>query len=320
MAIGRSRIQLGSVIFLAFAIGPTTARAACEDLVAAFERAVATRSIDDAQSAAGEFANQVACLPRVDEFRGKLVDFLVSHAAAATTTATDRARAIAIARDVLQLYRNWAAAAKLADYYMQRGDKLNGYRWYEQSVLHLGTNPVDLSPASRSALLTKLAAAKSLVNDDEEGAQAITYVTATRDEGGGPGGIYSRVFAPRGVEVINIPIPINFYTNETRFTPTGEKALQEFLEAARDGHVRRIKLVGHADPRGPSQHNMDLSRRRVEAVRDELQRKGIGVRIVIEWKGASQRFDIRGLPYRVSEQERWQLDRRVEWVRDAASN
>jgi outer membrane protein OmpA-like peptidoglycan-associated protein len=216
--------------------------------------------------------------------------------------------------------RSVAAAAKLADYFMQQGDKLNGYRWYEQSVLHLSTNPVDLSPADRNTLLTKLAAAKSLVNDDDEGAKTITYVTATRDEGGGPGGIYSNVFAPRGVEVISIPIPINFYTNETRLTPAGERAFQEFLEAARDGHLRRMKLVGHADPRGSSQHNVDLSRRRVEAVRDELRRKGIRVPITIEWKGASQRFDVRGLPYRVSEQERWQLDRRVEWVRDAASN
>jgi outer membrane protein OmpA-like peptidoglycan-associated protein len=114
-----------------------------------------------------------------------------------------------------------------------------------------------------------------------------------------------------------VPIPVNFYTNETHFTPTGEKAMQELAEAAKT--MRMMKLIGHADPRGTAEYNMDLSLRRVEAVRAELLRQGIRAEIRIDWKGASQPFNVGVLPNadRLSREEIWQLDRRVEWVRDA---
>jgi hypothetical protein len=51
-------------------------------------------------------------------------------------------------------------------------------------------------------------------------------------------------------------------------------------------------------------------------VRDELRRRGIGADIMIAWKGAQQPFDIGVLPYKPSQEEIWQLDRRVEWARE----
>jgi OmpA-OmpF porin, OOP family len=93
-----------------------------------------------------------------------------------------------------------------------------------------------------------------------------------------------------------MPIPINFYTSETRFTPLGEKALQELAKVVEAEHVRTMKLVWHADQRGDAQSNMELSRRRVEAVRDALLQQGITAQIVIDWKGALQPFDINALP------------------------
>jgi outer membrane protein OmpA-like peptidoglycan-associated protein len=64
---------------------------------------------------------------------------------------------------------------------------------------------------------------------------------------------------------------------------------------------------------------MDLSRRRVEAVRTELLRQGVHADIRIEWKGANQPFNVSALPNAssLSQEEIWQLDRRVEWMRDA---
>jgi len=321
MSSSKMQSSLFAAAILAATGIATGAKATCQDLVAAFDRAVAARSAEAARRALADISDDVVCGARIDEFRGKLVDFLVKYAGAAGITGTDRDHAIAMAQGTLEISRNWQGAETLADYFMSRGDKLNAHHWYEQSVSFLNTDPsIVATPIERRILLTKLAAAQSLVNDDEEGKKPIRYVPPMRAVDGSLCGIYCKVLL-RGAAVVNVPIPINFYTNETRFTPTGDRAMQELVEAVAAEHVQTMKLIGHADPRGTPQYNMDLSRRRVEAVRDkllqELQRQGIRADIRIDWKGAQQPFDVSVLPYTPSQEEIWQLCRRVEWVHDA---
>ena len=59
----------------------------------------------------------------------------------------------------------------------------------------------------------------------------MSYVP-TGEVDGSAGGICSKALlrSARGTEVVDVPIPINFYTNETRFTPLGQKALQELAK------------------------------------------------------------------------------------------
>lgn len=53
--------------------------------------------------------------------------------------------------------------------------------------------------------------------------------------------------------------------------------------------VLRIEATGHADRSGPDRYNLDLSRRRAEAVRAELIRLGVSpAEIVILWKGEQE--------------------------------
>jgi outer membrane protein OmpA-like peptidoglycan-associated protein len=63
------------------------------------------------------------------------------------------------------------------------------------------------------------------------------------------------------VNPIFVPIPIQFVANQTALTPTGEHAMQELIEAAKQATT--MTLVGHAAPRGTHEDNVDLSRRRV---------------------------------------------------------
>jgi outer membrane protein OmpA-like peptidoglycan-associated protein len=310
---------LAGMIFAAVGM-PIAAHATCADLVATFDKAVAVHSVDGAILGLEAISDDPVCGGRVDEFRGKLVDFLVAYAGAPGLAAADRAKFIDVAERMLTTGGgNWGGAEKLADYFMGRGDRLSAYEWYQKSVSILNTLGISVQPEERSALLTRLAAAQSLANDDQEGRKSIAFMGAMREIDGSLGGIYSPALlrGPRGTAVIYVPIPVNFYTDETRFTPTGEKAMQELAEAAKT--MRTMKLIGHADPRGTAGHNMDLSRRRVEAVRAELLRQAIRAEIRIDWKGASQPFNVGVLPNadRLSPEEIWQLDRRVEWVRDA---
>jgi outer membrane protein OmpA-like peptidoglycan-associated protein len=294
------------------------AYAACENLVAAFDRAVASNSIDDAQRAATAVANDIVCGDRADEFQGRLVQFLIARAGAATTPAAERARAIAIATDSLQITGTWRNAMLLADYFMRRGERPKALAWYEKSLSLQSLPGAAATPAEWQALLRNAAAAKLLANDDQEGKRAIAFADSTRDT---PDGKLGGIYAPlRGIGVVAVPLPINFFTDETRFTPTGEQAIKELTVAAREQQLGAMKLVGHADPRGEPGHNMDLSRRRVEAVRDALVRSGVGARITLDWKGAQQPIDPGVLPFRPSQEEIWALDRRVEWFRDGKAN
>jgi outer membrane protein OmpA-like peptidoglycan-associated protein len=318
MALSKMRFTLFVAPFVAAAGMASGAQADCQDSVAAFDRAVAARLVDAASHALDDIGDDIVCGARVDEFRKKFAEFLVKYVEDDHTP--DRPRAALMAERTLESIRNWQIAEKLADDFMQSGDKANAYHWYEQTVSFLETNPgTDATTVERDRLITKLAAAQSLTNDDQEGNNTIAYVPTMREIDGRLGGIYSNVLlrGHRAAEVVSVPIPINFYTNETRFTPTGERALQELAQAVQEQQVRSLRLVGHADPRGTSQYNMDLSRRRVEAVRDELRRRGIRAAITIDWKGAQQPFDVTVLPYKPSPEEVWQLDRRVEWAREA---
>ena len=113
------------------------------------------------------------------------------------------------------------------------------------------------------------------------------------------------------------PSPIMFVANETTFTPLGIYALRSLILLAK--HVPAITLIGHASSRGgPHEGNMELSRRRVIAVRDTLMENGAKAEIRIEWKGDLEPFDTSVLPGPAgrswTQDEIRQLDDRVEVV------
>jgi outer membrane protein OmpA-like peptidoglycan-associated protein len=120
--------------------------------------------------------------------------------------------------------------------------------------------------------------------------------------------------------VVVVPLPVNFYWDETRFTRAGEQALDELAKAAQEQQVRSMRLVGHADPSGNAQYNMDLSKRRVEAVRDALRSRGVRVNFDLAWRGAQEPIDSKNLDFTLTKEELYALDRRVEWVRNGAND
>ena len=122
--------------------------------------------------------------------------------------------------------------------------------------------------------------------------------------------------------MVAVPVPINFESGSTAFTANGQAAVDEMLAALMDqqksGKLGSITLVGHTDPRGADQYNMELSRRRVEAVSAYLHKNGIQANVAVEAKGKSEPFDMSVLPYEPTQDEAWALDRRVELRIDQA--
>lgn len=308
-----------SILLAAVLAGAIPAAGDCDGLVGAFDRAVASKSVDAELNAMAAIANDIVCGAQTDEYRGKLIDSLIDLAGDPQVPASDRDRALARAQETIAIGGTWRNASHLADFYARRNDNLNAFEWYEKSLSYVTSRlAVGASDAEIRALARRASAAKILASDDIEGKKIAKLAESARELDGRVGGIYSRDLL-RGAEVEAVPLPINFFTNETRFTAVGEKAADELAQAVKEQNVHVMTLVGHADPRGDPRYNIVLSKRRAEAVRDYLLARGVAAQVIVDGKGSDQPFDVLLLGHPVTQEEAWALDRRVEWVRDSTT-
>jgi len=80
-----------------------------------------------------------------------------------------------------------------------------------------------------------------------------------------------------------------FDVDSTSISENWRRNLRQTASVALESKFGGVMVTGHADRSGSEVHNMDLSRRRAEAVRDELVRLGVPVdRIKLDWRGESQ--------------------------------
>jgi outer membrane protein OmpA-like peptidoglycan-associated protein len=158
----------------------------------------------------------------------------------------------------------WRSAEALGDLYSQRDEKLRALEYYELAISFLASRPNEPAQSKDLQRLVSLASGmKILASDDAEGRQPAEFAKSRDEVDGRVGGIYSPVLL-RGTDVVAVPLPINFYFDETRVTPVGHAAMDELAEALSEQNVRSVLLVGHADPRGDRKYNLELSRRRAE--------------------------------------------------------
>jgi outer membrane protein OmpA-like peptidoglycan-associated protein len=102
--------------------------------------------------------------------------------------------------------------------------------------------------------------------------------------------------APAGSGVAAAPRPslsllIQFDFNSARVKAESQQALANLAQALQSKELQasRFAVEGHTDAKGRPDYNLKLSQQRAEAVRDFLQRKGVGeTRLVAAGKGASE--------------------------------
>lgn len=119
----------------------------------------------------------------------------------------------------------------------------------------------------------------------------------------------------RGVSVVPIPLPVHFQTNSTELSHDGRQIVEQWVKELQQMTVplQRITLTGHADERGDAAFNLRLSMRRAQVVKDYFLRSGITAKIIVDGKGEEQPYPEKHLSTALTQEERWQLDRRVEW-------
>jgi OmpA-OmpF porin, OOP family len=298
------------------ALAGTPAAADCDALVASFKSAIADKAFEKVKDAMAAIADDSACNFDIDAYRLQEINSIIDLAGAAPTQGAQK-QMIDFVEGIMEIGGDWRSAEHLGDYHARRGEYAEALGGYETAISFLSRAAPPATPKDREELLARAAAAKSQASDDQEGRNSSRFAGSARDLSGRFAGIYSRELL-RGFEVLAVPVPINFYFGQARFTPGGEKAAEELAEAIKEQNAETITLVGHTDPRGDHQYNVELSRRRAAATRDYLLSHGVKARIVVDGKGPDDPFDVSLLGRPVAREEAWALDRRVEWVREGA--
>ena len=303
-------------IFALVPFASPAAAADCDALVSNFKTAIADKAFDKLKEAMEAIADDSACNFDIDAYRSQEMNSIIDLAAAAPTDDA-RNQMIDFVQDIMEIGGDFRSAEKLGDYYARRSEYGEALGAYEKGISFLSRTSPPATTEDRKELLARAAAAKSRASDDQEGRKLSRFIASARDLSGHVAGIYSPELL-RGFEVVAVPLPINFYFDQARFTPAGEKAIEELADALKQQNVDSLTLVGHTDPRGDHQYNVELSKRRAAAARDYLLSHGVKASILMDGKGPDDPFDVSLLGRPVSQEEAWALDRRVEWIRKGA--
>lgn len=98
-----------------------------------------------------------------------------------------------------------------------------------------------------------------------------------------------------------------FDYDQAALTPVGRETLERVARCLSEGPMqgRPVTIIGHADPRGTEQYNLELSMSRAQAARDFLTANGVPadqIQVVARGEGEAQGTSEAG----------WALDRRVD--------
>jgi outer membrane protein OmpA-like peptidoglycan-associated protein len=100
-----------------------------------------------------------------------------------------------------------------------------------------------------------------------------------------------------------------FATDQARLTPDGVRTVRKLADVLTNNPRRSVLIEGFTDSTGSSAHNLELSQRRADAVRDALQGMGVG-RERIATRGYGAAFPVAGNDSAAGRQQ----NRRVEIV------
>lgn len=113
----------------------------------------------------------------------------------------------------------------------------------------------------------------------------------------------------RGVAVTAVPVPIQFVRGRDEMTPRGVQYAEETWKLLSSQGRPIIALVGHTDPDGSDQYNLELSLRRALAVKRFLTERGYDAQ-KIDAQGKGRRE-----PLQVAEQTRYTQEQIYEMLR-----
>ncbi len=207
----------------------------------------------------------------------------------------------------LQYARLWQALAMRGDLYHDSQDYYRAAMDYQEALEVIAdreATPEAPAPALIGQIFKKAERSRLLADRYPP--------TPTNRSTGKPGGLAA--IGIRGFIPEQEALPITFNTDSTEFDSKGQDAAASLAEVLSRQHLQQIRLIGHTDPRGEEADNLELSRRRAEAVKRFLLAKGYTGAIQTEGRGEREPLALDD-PGQYTEDQRNQLHRRVELKR-----
>ncbi len=81
--------------------------------------------------------------------------------------------------------------------------------------------------------------------------------------------------------MLSLSVPILFESNRDELKPETRKALGDLADSLVRAGIRRVRVEGHTDSHGSRDYNLELSRRRAEAVARELAAHGFAEHAIV---------------------------------------
>ena len=193
-----------------------------------------------------------------------------------------------LARKNVQI--NWSQPAKIA-LWVQNGR----VRAFINGEKHVDANQVELPAINKVEILSSIAGANQAV-----GYRSVRFAESTPD--------FSQVISASGRYVSH---GILFDTGSDRLKPESAAVIQSIARGLEANPGLKVLIEGHTDSLGNADQNLDLSRRRAEAVRAVLisQFKVDAARLTTAGLGATKPLDTNDTPQGRSQ------NRRVEFVK-----
>ncbi len=277
------------------------------DCAALAEEGVALREEDDRHGLRTLIeTSSLPCPEESLDLRHKLAALLWNTAIDLHESGRPEREQVAALMAVVEVLPLWQAHAAL-------GDILAAERNHEAAIDHY-QRAID---SINSSELTPKAPPEAVIAQVFRKAQdsrllARTYVATSRSTRGEPGGLAARSVRSFGVE--RVALPIEFEFDSTEFTSKGRAASEDLLEFLTKQDTQKIALIGHTDPVGDPDYNLQLSVRRAATVAEFLRQRGYRGEVESVGLGQTEPYQPAD-PEGLTQEELYQMHRRVELKR-----
>lgn len=204
---------------------------------------------------------------------------------------------------IAQYGRPWQVLVALGDAYFDQHNWTNAVSVYEEALDDMRNKVANPKPPPEDV------ERRTYKRAIEARALAPAYIV-TRQFRGKKSGLSDPVF--RNFTAEAVPVPVRFNTDSDRLTKDGGTAVEDIFAYLQGASPDHVTIIGHTDPRGGDDYNIDLSRRRAEAVKAYLVQLGYKGDIETIAKGKSEPFTPDD-PNRYGQEELYAFDRRVEY-------
>ena len=283
------------------------ARASCGDVARSLQTALAARDLEAARHHYEAVEREFGC---DDAFRARAARAVANLHARVAQERMAGGASLRSQRRLLErgvgYARTWSLLAMLGGVAYDARDYEGAAGAYQEALMVINDEARTPEPPPRAdveAIFVRATQSRLL---------ATRFVGVPTNRSGKADGLAAPGY--RGFVPERVAVPIRFHTASAELTDLGRRHAEELARMLLEERPERIVLSAHTDERGTEAYNLDLSRRRGEAVRRLLRERGVTQPVEVLARGEGEPFRVAD-PENHTQEQRWQMDRRVELVR-----